>query len=154
FPVVGVNRKLTPNGRTFTLLHEFVHVLIGESSICDIEDGGALRPAQEQQTEVFCNAVAGAALVPGSVLLAEPLVANRNIPGPSDWDDDELQSLARTFGVSEHVILRRLLTLGRTSQAFYASRHAIWRAFEPTASPKPDDEYRRNMPQEVVSDLG
>lgn len=153
FPVVGVNRKLTPNGRTFTLLHELVHVLIGESSICDIEDS-ALRPPQEQLTEIFCNAVAGAALVPSSALLAEPLVANQQLPGPRDWSNDELQSLARTFGVSEHVILRRLLTLGRTSQAFYASRLAIWRAFEPTASPKADDEYRRNMPQEVVSDLG
>ena len=30
-PIIGINRKLAPNGRTFTLLHEFVHVLLGES---------------------------------------------------------------------------------------------------------------------------
>jgi Zn-dependent peptidase ImmA (M78 family) len=152
FPVVGVNRKLTPNGRTFTLLHEFVHVLAGESSICDIDDG-LLRPPQEQRTEVFCNAVAAATLVPRDALLTDQLVAIHQ-PVPRDWSDDELRSLARTFGVSEHVILRRLLTIGRTSQAFYGSRQAVWRAFEPSAGPGPDDEFRRNMPQEVVSDLG
>ena len=62
-PVIGVNRKLAPNGRTFTLLHECVHVFLEQSSICDIEEG-PLRPPEEQRTEVFCNAVAAAALVP------------------------------------------------------------------------------------------
>jgi transcriptional regulator with XRE-family HTH domain len=37
-PVIGVNRKLSPNGRTFTLLHEFIHILIQQSSLCDIEE--------------------------------------------------------------------------------------------------------------------
>lgn len=152
YPVVGVNRKLTPNGRTFTLLHEFVHVLRGESSICDIEDD-ALRPPQEQREEVFCNAVAGATLVPRQALVAAPLVAvHGNVS--REWSDDELRSLARMFGVSEHVVLRRLLTIGRTSQRFYASRLGAWRAFEQTPKPSADDEFRRNMPQEVVSDLG
>lgn len=74
--VIGVNRKLHPNGRTFTLLHEAAHVYLGESGICDIDEG-QLRPPQEQRVEVFCNAVAGAALVPGDALLSEPLVARR-----------------------------------------------------------------------------
>jgi transcriptional regulator with XRE-family HTH domain len=29
-PVVAINRKLKPNGRTFTMLHEFAHLLLGE----------------------------------------------------------------------------------------------------------------------------
>ena len=41
--VIGVNRKLRHNGRTFTLLHECVHVYLDQSSICDIEEG-PLRP--------------------------------------------------------------------------------------------------------------
>jgi Zn-dependent peptidase ImmA (M78 family)/DNA-binding XRE family transcriptional regulator len=151
-PVIGVNRKLAPNGRTFTLLHEFVHILLRESSLCDIEED-FFRPSQEQRTEVFCNAVAGAALVPRDALLSDPLV--RPHSKPREWSDDELAALARNFGVSQHVILRRLLTIGRTTQAFYASRQAIWRIYEP---PKPadesDEDFRRNMPQEVVSDLG
>ena len=151
-PIVAVNRKLAPNGRIFTLLHEFVHLLLDESSICDIEED-VLRPPEEQQTEVFCNAVAAAALVPREALVTEGLVAAYP-PQPREWGDDEFASLARTFGVSIHVILRRLLTVGRTTQAFYAARQARWRVFEPRSAQSDSDEYRRNMPQEVVSDLG
>jgi Zn-dependent peptidase ImmA (M78 family)/DNA-binding XRE family transcriptional regulator len=151
-PVVGVNRKLAPNGRTFTLLHEFVHILLRESSLCDIEED-FVRPPQEQQTEVFCNAVAAAALVPLDALLADYLVAPH--ASPREWGDEELSTIARSFGVSQHVILRRLLTAGRTTQDFYASRQAIWRVYKtPTAVDESVEDFRRNMPQEVVSDLG
>ena len=44
--------------------------------------------------------------------------------------------------------------MGRTTQAFYAARQARWRVFEPRSAQSDSDEYRRNMPQEVVSDLG
>jgi Zn-dependent peptidase ImmA (M78 family) len=152
-PVIGVNRKLRPNGRTFTLLHESVHVFLEQSSICDIEEG-VLRPPEEQSTEVFCNAVAAGALVPIDALLAEPIV--RPHPArPRDWSGDELGALARVFGVSEEVILRRLLTAGRASQGFYAAKRALWGGLmDDTSIADPDAEFRRNMPQEVVSDLG
>lgn len=152
-PVIGVNRKLRPNGRTFTLLHECVHVLLDQSSICDIDEG-LLRPAAEQRIEVFCNAVAGAALVPFDELLAESLVRTHP-PRSRDWSGEELGSLSRRFGVSEEVILRRLLTAGRTSSGFYATRRQTWGALSnDVAEANPDAEFRRNMPQEVVSDLG
>jgi Zn-dependent peptidase ImmA (M78 family)/transcriptional regulator with XRE-family HTH domain len=153
-PVIGVNRKLHLNSRTFTLLHEFTHVLLERSGICDIDES-AQRPPEEQRPEVFCNAVAAAALVPRDALLAHGIV--RASPArPREWKEDELGSLGREFGVSNEVILRRLLTAGRTTQAFYAERRAIWgRLFDiPETSADPDQEYRRNMPQEVVSDLG
>jgi Zn-dependent peptidase ImmA (M78 family)/DNA-binding XRE family transcriptional regulator len=151
-PLIAINRKLAPNGRTFTLLHEFVHVLLNQGSICDIEED-VLRPPEEQGTEVFCNAVAAAALVPRDALVAENLVAAYPA-SPREWNDEELSSLAHTFGVSIHVILRRLLTTGRTTPAFYAERLTQWRVFEQRPASDSNDEYRRNMPQEVVSDLG
>lgn len=152
-PVIGVNRKLRPNGRTFTLLHECVHVFLEQSSICDIDEG-MLRPPEDQRVEVFCNAVAGAALVPFEFLLSEPLV-RFHPPRPRDWSGEELGALGRTFGVSEEVILRRLLTAGRTSNGFYAARRQAWGALiNDVAEADPEAEFRRNMPQEVVSDLG
>jgi hypothetical protein len=60
------------------------------------------------------------------------------------------------FGASNEVVLRRLLTFGRTSQAFYAARRVFWGSLL-EARPTPtetDTEYKRNMPQEVISDLG
>ncbi len=153
-PVIGVNRKLHPNGRTFTLLHECVHVLLERSSICDIEES-VPRPPEEQRPEVFCNAVAAAALVPLDALLVQNLVA-AGPARPRDWSDDELGSLGRVFGVSNEVILRRLLAAGRTTQRFYATRRAFWGSMlEAPARPSdPDADYKRNMPQEVISDLG
>jgi Zn-dependent peptidase ImmA (M78 family) len=152
-PVIGVNRKLRPNGRIFTLLHECVHVFLEQSSICDIDDT-VLRPPEEQRVEVFCNAVAGAALVPLDSLLTEPLV--RVHPArPRDWRPEELSTLARAFGVSEEVILRRLLTAGRASRAFYGAKRAVWGSLmDDVATADPEAEFKRNMPQEVVSDLG
>lgn len=152
-PVIGVNRKLQPNGRTFTLLHECVHVYLGESSICDIEEN-AWRPPEEQKIEVFCNAVAGAALVPFDSLLSEQLV-RAHPPKPREWSNDELATLARIYSVSQEVILRRLLTAGRASSDFYAARRAVWGGLvNDVAKPDTDAEIKRNMPQEVMSDLG
>jgi len=152
-PVIGVNRKLRTNGRTFTLLHESVHVFLEQSSICDIDEA-VLRPPEEQRAEVFCNAVAAAALVPLEALLSEQLV--RVYPArPRDWTVDELAALSRSFSTSQEVILRRLLTAGRTSQGFYASMRALWGSImDAPPAPEQDTDFKRNMPQEVVSDLG
>ena len=35
-PVIALNRKLKPNGRTFTMLHEFTHLLLGEGGVCPV----------------------------------------------------------------------------------------------------------------------
>jgi Zn-dependent peptidase ImmA (M78 family) len=152
-PVIAVNRKIQPNGRTFTLVHELVHVFLGESSICDIEEN-VVRPPEEQKVEVFCNAVAAAVLVPFDHLLTEPIVANTS-PGLRDWTSDELSMLSRKYCVSQEVILRRLLTAGRASADFYASRRAVWGSLmQDVAELDPEAEIRRNMPREVISNFG
>jgi Zn-dependent peptidase ImmA (M78 family) len=153
-PVIAVNRKVAPNGRTFTLLHELAHILLDESAICDVDEDES-RPPEEQHKEVFCNAIAAAVLVPREALLAEDLVTSH--PANLDaWTDSELDSLARTFSVSTHVILRRLLTEGRTTKTFYAAHQDMWRTMlqPPKDGVDSDDKFRRNLPQEVVSDLG
>jgi hypothetical protein len=61
--------------------------------------------------------------------------------------------------VSEETVLRRLLTLGRTTQRFYARKRAEYlaryeRLEEQEREAVDQDEFRRNRPQEVVSDFG
>ena len=72
-----------------------------------------------------------------------------------DWEDDTLIVLAREFGASEEVIVRRLLINGRASQAFYARKRSEYEAR--LATKKSGDsatrEFKRNMPQEAVSNL-
>jgi len=74
--------------------------------------------------ERFCNAVAAAALMPSDWLLREHLVVQKG--AQKSWRDDELEALAARFGVSQEAVLRRLLTLGRTTQAFYDSRRSVF----------------------------
>ena len=129
--------------------------MLGEGGLCDIDDKLPRAP-HEQNVEVFCNHVAGAALIPRDELLAHNLVivgGNR----PRDWDDNILAALARDFGSSEHVVLRRLLITNLTTQAFYARKSAEYAArYERLAKAQREQaagNFRRNMPQEAVSNL-
>ncbi len=70
FPVIAVNRKDDPGPRSFTLLHELCHVMIADSSVCEIRDEKTIGEEKARSIEAFCNHVAGAALVPSHPLLA------------------------------------------------------------------------------------
>lgn len=124
-PVILVNGKDRGNGRVFTLLHEFCHLALRQSGVSNV--GGDRNDAPNPTVEKFCNAVAAAALMPSDWLLREHLVANKG--STKTWDDDELDALARRFGVSPEAVLRRLLTLGRTTQTFYDSKCAVFQKF-------------------------
>jgi Zn-dependent peptidase ImmA (M78 family)/DNA-binding XRE family transcriptional regulator len=156
-PVIAVNRKQGPRGRTFTMLHEFTHLLLGESGICDIEES-LLRPPQEQRVEVFCNHAAGAALVPMSCLLASRFIGSGS--QPREWPEDTLEALTREFGgASKEVVLRRLLIAGRATKDFYTRKRAEWRARAAANEAREKErqkevEMKRNVPQEAVSNLG
>jgi Zn-dependent peptidase ImmA (M78 family) len=123
-PVVALNSKDSAAGRVFTLFHELAHISLGEASLCDIDDNHA-RPPQEQAVEVFCNAVAGAALIPRDAILAHRLVQARQ-ERLVEWTDEEIDVLRRFFAVSRFVVLRRLVSLGRASDAFYGRQHRVW----------------------------
>lgn len=153
-PVIAVNKKDRPNGRTFSLLHEFTHLLLHESGLCDFDED-VLRPPEEDRVEVFCNHVAGAALVPREYLLKEPIVGARG-EGKHEWSDDELAALARIYGVSREVVLRRLLILNRTTQDFYRARHRAFLAQykREDEEKKPPEKFARNLPQDAVSNYG
>lgn len=120
-PAIAINMKDAVNGRIFTALHEFTHLMLREAGICDLVEG-SVRPPAEQRVEVFCNHVAGAMLVPLAVLLRDSVV--REHGRQMGWSDFELQALAKKFSASREVILRRLLVAGRTSGDFYSMKVA------------------------------
>lgn len=128
-PVVAVNTKDAVHGRIFSMLHEFVHIVLGENGLCNWMEGW-LDPPIEQRVEVFCNRVAGAILVPEERILREPeVIANRH---EVIWSEDDLIALSRRYNVSREVILRRILLLGRTTEEFYQQKRAQYQ-----------DEWRR-----------
>ena len=156
-PVIGVNRALAPNGRTFTLLHEFVHVLRNESSICDIDDFTTRDPS-DLAIEAYCNSVAASTLMPQIHFMDHDAITNRSSSGYA-WQDDEIRALASTFGVSREAAVRRLVTLKLTTMEFYISKRRQYHAEREEARTRQlekskDREIRRNMPREALSNLG
>ena len=109
FPVIVVNPKDRPYGRIFTLIHELVHIALGESVIqnTDIEEANA---PNLDPIEVFCNQVAADVLVPENELLE---IVNLEIL------EEDLPRISKFFHVNPEVIMRRLLTLRKISQRNY-----------------------------------
>jgi Zn-dependent peptidase ImmA (M78 family) len=118
-PAVVLNSRDALNGRVFSLLHEYAHLLLGHSGICDWTEEG-------KTEERFCNRFAGAVLVPSEFLVSEALVkGNSNRPV---WSEETLYLLAKKYKASKEVILRRLLILGRTTNTFYNLKRQEWEA--------------------------
>jgi Zn-dependent peptidase ImmA (M78 family) len=87
--------------------------------VCDLYED-VHRPPEKQSIEVFCNRVAAATLLPREYLLSEAIVSAK--PGFVNWTDTEILYLANRYGASREALLRRLLTVGRTTEAFYQAR--------------------------------
>lgn len=106
-PIILLNGKDSVNGKIFSLFHELTHLLLGESAICGDDEN--------TKEEIFCNAVAGEFLVPEHDL-------NISINGVTDLlSYNSLKKLYNSYGVSEHVILRRLLDANKISRRDYIS---------------------------------
>lgn len=103
-PIIFINQKDSKNGQLFTLVHELVHLFIGENSIFNIVDVGEY---QFDRTETFVNKVTAELLTPRQIFL-EMLKEN-----------NDTKILANIFKVSEFVIFRRLLDLKFISKDEY-----------------------------------
>ncbi|MBX3301659.1 MAG: ImmA/IrrE family metallo-endopeptidase [Nitrospira sp.] len=119
-PVIAVNIKDSPNARTFTLLHEFTHVMLHQNSLCNELGREGKRDRDSEKIEVFCNHVAGAILIPKHLLLQEQIVSQH--PPSPEWEESSLEWLGSRFGTSKETVLRRLLIVGRTNKDFYRTK--------------------------------
>ena len=110
-PVIGLNNDDRYPAKTFSIIHELVHLIKRSSAICnDMTDSFS-----DHAEEVFCNAVAGEVLVP-CINLRRQLGAYTS----TEIDLDVISSLADKFSVSKEVICRRLLDTGKISQQSYS----------------------------------
>lgn len=133
-PVIGINNHEVRASRPFTLLHEFVHILLSKGA----EEKPALeekRPEQEwTEVERYAERVAGAVLMPARAINNEPLVQGRR---PSDdWSVSEIQKLARRYKVTPLAFATRLLVLGRMSPSTYRRWKDSWTKFLKDHPPK------------------
>jgi len=117
-PIIVLNSKDHHKARIFTLFHEFTHLLLHSGGICDL--------GEQNKIEIFCNAVAGEALVPTDWLQVIPIVQQHK--DKSEWDDEKIYNLAECFGVSREVVLRRLLAINKTTEYFYKQKREQYQA--------------------------
>ena len=90
-PAIVVNGKDRSPGKTFTLMHELVHVVLGQSAIeNELEPGNAIL-APERGIETFCNSVAAAVLMPAAALLDHPIVVAKHRTNAA-WSDEEIDT--------------------------------------------------------------
>lgn len=102
-PVVFINNNDAISAKIFTLIHEVVHILIGQSASFDLHD---LQSA-EDSIEKFCDECTAEFLVPKHEI--------QNCEEPINYEE-----LAKQFKVSQIVIARRLLDLGKIKKGkFY-----------------------------------
>ncbi len=125
-PALVVNSKDYYRPKSFTLLHELAHVVIGEAAVSGAgEHAFLVNP--NRQAERFCNQVAAESLVPASDFAARL---------PRDWsqrDDEVVANLARRYWVSRDVIRLRIVELGYAPQEYMEAKRT---PFEPRKKTK------------------
>ena len=121
-PIIGINDDDRYPAKTFSIIHELVHILKRQSTLCN----DMYTSFTTQGEEVFCNAVAGEVLVP-----AEALVAYFDAHTITSISLDGIKTIADRFSVSREVITRRMFDTGRfTKDAYDTFTNEIRRSFE------------------------
>lgn len=95
-PIIFINGRDSNNGKLFTLIHEFCHILLGKEGVSD------------SNSEPYCNMFAGEFLVPESLF-------------HSKWSEspEAYEQISKYFKVSQYVIYRVALTHGYINQRQY-----------------------------------
>lgn len=137
-PVALLNSKDADVAKSFTLLHEVAHLLLGQSAITGGDDGDFdIHPTST--IEKFCNRFAGEVIVPRNDFVR--LV-------PKNWqvnDDEFLRKAARTFCVSRAVVAYRLIECGFAPQSYLAEK---WPSLQSRNRPEPEGgppEYKKAL---------
>ncbi len=110
-PIIGINDEDRPPAKSFTLIHELVHLYKRDSSYCNDMVSSTNAAAEE----VFCNAVAGELLVPEKAL--KIYIKSHEFSNPYALSD--IRNIADHFSVSRDVIIRRLLNIREIDQVEY-----------------------------------
>jgi Zn-dependent peptidase ImmA (M78 family) len=129
-PVVGVNSKEQPEPKSYTLLHEVIHLMLAAGH----EEVPALREQRSgeewEALERFTEAAASHALIPEDALRASVPVRAQS------WDLDVVRRIAKRFRVSPLAMATRLRASGYMSWPQYNAWKARWSEYVATLPPR------------------
>ena len=124
FPIIYLNNSTTKTRQIFSLLHELSHLLLSKNGISKFEKSYIDRlPKPEKKIEQFCNAISAEVLIPSHDFSSQTTNFPVNVELVAE---EKFSDLARRYGVSREVILRRFLEQGRVSSQYYKSKSAKW----------------------------
>lgn len=129
-PFIVINDHDARTARSFTLVHELVHIYLGQSGVSGAPES-IKRNTEEGRIEQFCNDVAGLVLLPDSFAQRRPAELAR---GDQASANRYVEDVAKQWMVSEPLVAFRLRRLGWISGALYrelaASYAARWTSFK------------------------
>lgn len=137
YPVIGLNRKDSPFGRIFTLIHELCHIMIKRGGICTIQT----KDEEHYEIEKFCNSVAGKVLIPTESF--NRFLKDNDLFVKKNWSDDTLDKISRIYWVSKEVILRKLLDLNLTTPKYYNLKRNQWKKGEKEKKSFQESQFRK-----------
>jgi Zn-dependent peptidase ImmA (M78 family)/DNA-binding XRE family transcriptional regulator len=113
-PLVFINANDYKTAQIFTLIHELAHLWIGQSGISN-PDYKLRSREQRHRIDQLCDGIAAETLVPREDFYLR-------------WNDfyrldDNLNSLARKYRVSQFVVLRRAYELGKMQRALFLQKY-------------------------------
>uniref|UniRef100_A0A7V4XSP2 ImmA/IrrE family metallo-endopeptidase n=1 Tax=Acidobacterium capsulatum TaxID=33075 RepID=A0A7V4XSP2_9BACT len=129
-PFIVINDHDARTARSFTLIHELVHIYLGRSGVSGAPE--SIRDnTEEGRIEQFCNDVAGLVLLPEAFAPHKPAaLASGDQPTVARYIED----MAKKWMVSEPLVALRLRRLGWIPGGLYrdlsASYAARWMTFK------------------------
>jgi Zn-dependent peptidase ImmA (M78 family)/transcriptional regulator with XRE-family HTH domain len=119
-PFIAINSSWAVEARTFTLLHEFAHLLTRTNSAC--LEVGARTTSQGDEVERWCEGFAALVLIPDSAL--KDFVASNFGDQPAQ-DLGTVTRVARQFKTSRRAAALRLIEAGYADWSLYRSIPAV-----------------------------
>jgi len=114
-PFIVINDHDARTARSFTLIHELVHILLGQSGISGAPES-VHDDSDKGRIEHFCNDVAGQVLLPPSFAdRRPPELASGTLPAATSY----IETVAKRWLVSEPLVAFRLRRLGWISVNTY-----------------------------------
>lgn len=139
FPIVVLNTDDSKNARIFSLFHEVCHILFNTNDV--FKDKTGKLTSEYEMIENFCNQFAASLLVPIKSFQND-LKSNGFVKGKII--DSQIQSLARSYNVSNEVIARKLLLLQYISDDFFWTRKRMWDAAAKAQKQKENEKLKDN----------
>jgi Zn-dependent peptidase ImmA (M78 family)/transcriptional regulator with XRE-family HTH domain len=127
-PTIVVNSEDVVSARTFTLFHEYAHLMLRHSGVCTL--------APDVTVEQWCNVFSASFLLPADELTSY-IKHTYAEAGPNyNWPIPRLTRLAGRYRVSRAVMALRLQKLGLATPNYFESHYAELNAFDRRPKPK------------------